>query len=100
MFGKSIRYAGHAESFDDVIIQGSLELDESGGGLAFVAYYVHKNQVLAVCSLGKDPVVSHASELLRLGKMPSGDQLTKGMDLLEVPLLGMLCCSYGYHGNG
>ena len=88
MFGKSIRYAGHAESFDNVIIQGSLEMDETGGCLAFVAYYVRKNQVLAVCSLGKDPVVSHASELLRLGKMPPGDELSKGVDLLQVPLLG------------
>lgn len=63
-------------------------MDESGGGLAFVAYYVRKGVVLAVCALGKDPIVSHASELLRLGKMPSGDALKKGLDLLTIPLKG------------
>ncbi|XP_005990326.1 apoptosis-inducing factor 3 isoform X2 [Latimeria chalumnae] len=36
MFGKSIRYAGHGEGFDDVIIQG--DLDE----LKFVAFYTKK----------------------------------------------------------
>ena len=33
VFGKSLRYTGHALNFDDVIIEGSL--DEQ----AFVAYY-------------------------------------------------------------
>ncbi|KAJ3092310.1 hypothetical protein HK102_008621 [Quaeritorhiza haematococci] len=85
-FGKSIRYAGHAHSFDDVIIQGSLDLDSSGGGLSFVAFYTRGEKVLAVASLMRDPAVSHASELLRLGKMPSASQLKKGLDILTVPL--------------
>ena len=63
-------------------------MDASGGGLAFVAYYVRQGKVLAVCSLGKDPVASHASELLRLDKMPSGQELKAGLDLLTVPLTG------------
>ncbi|KAG8454748.1 hypothetical protein GDO86_001102 [Hymenochirus boettgeri] len=33
MFGKSVRYAGNGEGFDDVIIQGDLE------ELKFVAFY-------------------------------------------------------------
>ena len=61
-------------------------MDENGAGMAFVAYYVRGDQVLAVCSVGKDPIVSHASELLRLGKMPSGTALKKGLDLLKVEL--------------
>jgi NADPH-dependent 2,4-dienoyl-CoA reductase/sulfur reductase-like enzyme len=85
-FGKSIRYVGHATSFDETIVQGSTEMDATGGGLSFVVYYCRKGQVVAVCSLAKDPVVSHASELMRIGKMPSAQQLKAGLDLLTVPL--------------
>jgi NADPH-dependent 2,4-dienoyl-CoA reductase/sulfur reductase-like enzyme len=85
-FGKSIRYVGHATSFDETIVQGSTELDATGGGLSFVVYYCRKGQVVAACSLAKDPVVSHASELMRLGKMPSAQELKAGLDLLTVPL--------------
>ncbi|TPX36664.1 hypothetical protein SmJEL517_g01365 [Synchytrium microbalum] len=81
-FGKSIRYAGHAESFDD----GSTELDSTGGGLAFMAYYVRGENVLAVAGLGKDPLVSYCSELLRLGKMPSASELKTGKSPSEVAL--------------
>jgi hypothetical protein len=85
-YGKSIRYVGHATSFDDVIIQGSTQVDSTGGGLGFVAYYLRKDKVVAVCSLGKDPVTSHASELMRLGKMPTGEEVKSGVDILTIPL--------------
>lgn len=61
-------------------------MDATGGGLAFVAYYVRKDKVVAVCSLGKDPVVAHASELFRIGAMPSPAELKAGLDLLSIPL--------------
>jgi hypothetical protein len=51
-----------------------------------VIYYCRKGQVVAVASLGKDPYVSHASELLRVGKMPSAQALVEGLDLLTVPI--------------
>jgi NADPH-dependent 2,4-dienoyl-CoA reductase/sulfur reductase-like enzyme/nitrite reductase/ring-hydroxylating ferredoxin subunit len=86
-FGKSIRYVGHATSFDEAVVQGSTELDATGGGLSFVVYYCRKGEVVAVCSLAKDPVVSHASELMRLKKMPSVKAIKDGLDLLTVPLL-------------
>jgi hypothetical protein len=41
---------------------------------------------VSVCSLAKDPVVAHASELLRVGKMPSGKELKSGKDILTIPL--------------
>jgi apoptosis-inducing factor 3 len=90
-YGKSVRYCGHAESFDDVVVQGSTD----AGKLAFVAFYVRKGVVLAVASVGKDPVVSYASELLRLGLMPSADELKAGKDILSVPLgnLSSFCLS-------
>ncbi|KAJ3359632.1 hypothetical protein HDU91_004863 [Kappamyces sp. JEL0680] len=85
-YGKSIRYVGHATSFDDAIVQGSVSLDETGGGLAFVVFYTRNDKVVAVCSLAKDPVVSHASELLRIGKMPTATELRNGKDIMTIPL--------------
>ncbi|KAJ3108833.1 hypothetical protein HDU97_010105 [Phlyctochytrium planicorne] len=83
-YGKSIRYAGHAESFDEVVIQGSTDVDN----LSFVAFYGRKGKVLAVASVAKDPAVSHASELIRVDKMPSIAELQAGKDILTVPLTG------------
>lgn len=95
-FGKSIRYSGHATSFDEVIVQGTPE------ELKFAAYYAREGKVLAVaalgtaphyhcfrcaCSLtsspnnkptGMDPLVSAAADLLHLDKMPSVVELKKG----------------------
>ncbi|CAG8530837.1 577_t:CDS:10 [Gigaspora rosea] len=55
--GKGIRYAGYASSFDDVIIQGSLE------EFKFAAYYARDDKILAVATISKDPLASHSSEL-------------------------------------
>uniref|UniRef100_A0A8C8A3C6 Apoptosis inducing factor mitochondria associated 3 n=1 Tax=Otus sunia TaxID=257818 RepID=A0A8C8A3C6_9STRI len=82
MFGKSIRYAGHGEGFDDVVIQG--DLDE----LKFVAFYTKRSswrwllgtrtascaesrrsdEVMAVASMNYDPIVSKVAEVLAAGR--------------------------------
>lgn len=85
-FGKSIRYVGHATSFDSTVVQGSTTMDSTGGGLSFVVYYCRGGKVVGVCSLAKDPVVSHASELLRIGKMPNEKSLRDGLDILTIKL--------------
>lgn len=69
MFGKTIRYAGHAVSFEDLLIDGDVE------NLNFVGFYVRKNQVLAVITVSRDPVAAIAAELFDSGRMPSVDQL-------------------------
>lgn len=70
----------------------------------FVAYYVKQNKVVAVArycalfeppltfadlyilSMQRDPVVSKASELLRLGLMPSPSELKAGkVSLSDLP---------------
>lgn len=71
-FGKSIRYAGHAVAFDNVLVQGSLD------DMKFVAYYSLNGKVLAVASVGMDPVASAAAELLAHDKMPSLADLQRG----------------------
>uniref|UniRef100_A0A8C8HF78 Rieske domain-containing protein n=1 Tax=Oncorhynchus tshawytscha TaxID=74940 RepID=A0A8C8HF78_ONCTS len=63
MFGKSLRYAGYGDGFDDVIIQG--DVDE----LKFVAFYTRGEEVVAVASMNYDPIVSRVAEVLRSGKM-------------------------------
>ncbi|EMD31273.1 hypothetical protein CERSUDRAFT_89128 [Gelatoporia subvermispora B] len=78
--GQQLRYCGVGAGFDDVIINGST--DE----MKFVAYYVKDNKVVAVASMQRDPVVSKASELLRLGLMPSPAELRAGKDLLSVDI--------------
>jgi len=71
-FGKSVRYAGHAASFDEVIVQGNP--DE----LKFAAYYARQGKVLAVAALGMDPLASAAADLIQLNKMPSVSELKAG----------------------
>ncbi|XP_020345116.1 apoptosis-inducing factor 3 [Oncorhynchus kisutch] len=62
MFGKSLRYAGYGEGFDDVVIQG--DVDE----LKFVAFYTRSEEVVAVASMNYDPIVSRVAEVLGSGK--------------------------------
>nr|XP_005899331.1 PREDICTED: apoptosis-inducing factor 3 [Bos mutus] len=62
MFGKSLRYAGYGEGFDDVIIQG--DLDE----LKFVAFYTKGDEVISVASMNYDPIVSKVAEVLASGR--------------------------------
>ncbi|XP_060105762.1 apoptosis-inducing factor 3 isoform X5 [Heteronotia binoei] len=82
MFGKSIRYTGHGEGFDDVIIQG--DLDE----LKFVAFYTKRapkrwslynkvtpcveswrnDEVVAVASMNYDPIVSKVADVMGVGR--------------------------------
>ncbi|XP_048370309.1 apoptosis-inducing factor 3 isoform X2 [Sphaerodactylus townsendi] len=62
MFGKSIRYTGHGEGFDDVIIQG--DLDE----LKFVAFYTKNDEVVAVASMNYDPIVSKVADVMGAGR--------------------------------
>ncbi|XP_020016235.2 apoptosis-inducing factor 3 isoform X3 [Castor canadensis] len=62
MFGKSLRYAGYGEGFEDVIIQGDLE------ELKFVAFYTKGDEVIAVASMNYDPIVSKVAEVLASGR--------------------------------
>ncbi|KAL7752933.1 Apoptosis-inducing factor 1 [Sorochytrium milnesiophthora] len=90
-YGKSLRYAGHAAKFDDVVVRGNLSVNvddqkDPAGGLQFEAYYVHQDKVLAVASLAKDPLVTHCAELMRLGTMPSAQAIRDGLAPLSIPL--------------
>eukprot|EP00920_Eleutheroschizon_duboscqi_P025659 GHVT01063419.1.p1 GENE.GHVT01063419.1~~GHVT01063419.1.p1 ORF type:complete len:255 (-),score=54.26 GHVT01063419.1:767-1531(-) len=69
---KTIRYAGHAPSFDDVVVEGDLE------AMNFVAYYLKDDRVLAVATCDMDPVAVGACEAFKRNLLPSGGQLKLG----------------------
>jgi len=78
--GQGLRYCGLGFGYDDVVVDGNL--DE----LKFIAYYVKGDAVVAVASMQNDPVVSRASELMRLGLMPPTQQLQGGFDLFSIDI--------------
>ncbi|KAK7032856.1 hypothetical protein R3P38DRAFT_2919316 [Favolaschia claudopus] len=78
--GQNIRYCGIGSGHDDVFIKGSLD------DLKFIAYYIKSGKVIAVATMQNDPVCSAASELLRLGLMPTVEELRAGKDPLSVDI--------------
>ncbi|KAK7746259.1 Apoptosis-inducing factor 1 [Cytospora paraplurivora] len=74
-----LRYCGNTVGgFDDIVIQGSLEEGK------WAAFYTKGETVIAVATMGYDPVMTQSAELLALGKMPSKSQLKGGLDVLSL----------------
>ncbi|TNY20584.1 hypothetical protein DMC30DRAFT_411666 [Rhodotorula diobovata] len=80
--GQQLRYAGttKASEWDDMHVAGNP--DE----LKFVSYYFKGDQVVAAASMQSDPVVAHISELMRLDKMLSKQEIKDGKSPLDVKL--------------
>jgi len=78
--GQNLRYCGNGAGYDDIFIDG--DLDE----LKFIAYYLKGDTIVAVAAMQRDPVVSRASELMRLGLMPSGHQVRDSFDLFSIDI--------------
>ncbi|KAH6655925.1 monodehydroascorbate reductase [Truncatella angustata] len=77
--GAQLRYCGNTVGgYDDLILHGKPE--ESN----FVAYYTKGETVVALASMGRDPVVAQAAELMRRDKFPSKSQITGGLDILSL----------------
>ncbi|XP_049825154.1 apoptosis-inducing factor 3 isoform X3 [Aethina tumida] len=68
LYGKGIRYAGHGK-FNFIHYEGDVE------GFKFVAYYLQCEEVVAVASMGMDPVVSQFAELLAQGQKLTKEEL-------------------------
>lgn len=74
-----LRYVGHATNWDEIIFDGSLQERE------FIAFYVKNGQVLAAAGSQRDTEMAAISELMRLQKMPTPDQLrTHQVDLVAL----------------
>jgi len=80
--GQQLRYAGtsKASQWDDIEVQGNPD------DLNFVAYYFVGNETVAASSMQRDPIVAHCSELMKLGKMLSKEDIKAGKNPLEVRL--------------
>ncbi|KAF6807141.1 hypothetical protein CPLU01_15830 [Colletotrichum plurivorum] len=79
--GSQLRYCGNTVGgWDDVLIQGSVE-DSS-----FVAYYTKGDSVIAVATMGKDPVMSQCAELMAQQRMPTKTQIKDGLNILDTLL--------------
>ncbi|MEM6754327.1 MAG: FAD-dependent oxidoreductase, partial [Cyanobacteria bacterium P01_C01_bin.38] len=70
-FDVKLRYAGHAEDWNDIIIQGNLDEQE------FLAFYVKDNQILAVAGSQHDKDIAAITELMRLKQMPQASEVRK-----------------------
>lgn len=76
-FDLVLTYVGHATKWDEVIVQGSIE------GRDFLAFYVRDGRALAVAGVNRDREMAAIEELMRLGRMPSAEELRGGqVDLL------------------
>ncbi|PGH06258.1 hypothetical protein GX51_02455 [Blastomyces parvus] len=79
--GGQLRYCGNTmNGFDDLVIQGDTEAGK------FVAYYVLGETVVAVASIGMDPIVMKCAELMKSGKMVGKKEVNEGVDVLKVNL--------------
>jgi len=77
-FNRSIRYAGHALYYDEVLIDTERQKMDITN-LKFVAYYIHKGAVLAACSMNRDPVVAQVAELMHHGITIPVDELRQSI---------------------
>jgi len=76
--GGQLRYCGHTpEGFDEVILKGQPEESK------FAAYYAKGDEIVAVASMGMDPIVMKCAELMRRGEMLSKSQINGGEDVLQ-----------------
>lgn len=75
-----LRYVGHAEQWDEIIFDGDLQKRE------FMAFYVKDNQVLAAAASQRDTEMAAVSELMRVDKMPTPEELRSG----SIDLVGQL----------
>ena len=71
-FGTSIRYVGHASTWDEIIYDGAPE------ERAFIAFYVENGVVLAAAGSNRDKDIAAIEELMRRDLMPSIGELGRG----------------------
>ncbi|GAB3706584.1 FAD-dependent oxidoreductase [Spirosoma flavus] len=76
--GQRINYVGHATKIDDIIYDGEPEKDDN-----FLALYVQDNQIKAAAGLKRDQEIIAIRELMQEGRMPSVEEVRKGVDWLK-----------------
>ncbi|KAI9635272.1 uncharacterized protein MKK02DRAFT_25715 [Dioszegia hungarica] len=82
--GKGLRYVGTGGGFDDSYTDGSIDELKAN---QFATYQAKNGKITAVASMQKDPYVAKASELIRLGLMPTLDEIRGGKVSISRPVL-------------
>ena len=72
-----LRYVGHAESWDEVIIDGDVDSAE------FIAYYAEGGEIRAAAGAGRDKEMTAFHHLMRQRKTPSVQEVRDGVDLVS-----------------
>lgn len=83
--GQQLRYCGNtmaSNGFDDLILKGEPE------NAKFAAYYAKKDEIVAVATMGMDPIMVKSAELMRRGTMPKKQDIERGVDLLKLDVPG------------
>lgn len=81
--GAQLRYCGNtAQGYDDMLLHGEPE------NAKFAAYYCKGDEIVAVATMGMDPIMSKSAELMRRGNMPSKKDIEGGVDVLSVGVPG------------
>lgn len=77
--GSQMRYCGNTVmGWDDVIIDGN------PAEAKFVAYYTKGDTVVAMASMGRDPLMVQSATLMRTKKMPNKAQIQQNPDVMAV----------------
>lgn len=78
-YGKSLRFVGSTkDNFDDIYIRGTPE------SFVFEAFFHKNGRIVAVATMGMDPVAAHASLLFASKRMPDLDYLKSDGSLLSI----------------
>ncbi|TVT41272.1 Rieske 2Fe-2S domain-containing protein [Hymenobacter setariae] len=77
-YGKSLRYAGHAERWDEIVYHGNVAKQD------FLAFFVQAGRIVAVASMGRDTDMIYITELLGQNKMPTPTALRPDLDWASV----------------
>jgi NADPH-dependent 2,4-dienoyl-CoA reductase/sulfur reductase-like enzyme/nitrite reductase/ring-hydroxylating ferredoxin subunit len=83
-FGTRLDYAGHAEGWDELIVDGDLDAP------SFVAYYVQGGRIVAASGVKRDRDLAALLELMRLDATPSPDEVRGGDLDLAARLAGQV----------
>lgn len=77
-FDQSFEYVGHAEDWDDLILQPGEKPP------AFMAFYIKGDRILAAAACERDKEIAALHELMRLRRVPSPAEIRKGVDLIAL----------------
>ncbi len=64
-YGKSLRYVGHAEAWDEIIFHGDVRRQD------FLALYAHQNRLVAAAAMNRDQDIICIEALMALDLMPT-----------------------------